>query len=75
VAEATAVRCACMSHEMSHCSMLAVHHRVLSMLILWLSVAHGLMRLREQQFILSFRDRASGKLSLHDTDGIWVYTG
>ena len=26
----------------------------------------------ERQSILSFRDRASGKLSLHDTDGMWV---
>ena len=26
----------------------------------------------ERQPILSFRDRASGKLSLHDTDGMWV---
>ena len=26
----------------------------------------------ERQSILSFRDRASGKLSVHDTDGIWV---
>jgi hypothetical protein len=27
----------------------------------------------ERQSILSFRDRASGKLSLHDTDGMWVH--
>lgn len=26
----------------------------------------------ERQSILSLRDRASGKLSLHDTDGMWV---
>ena len=26
----------------------------------------------ERQSILSLRDRASGKLSLHDTDGTWV---